>query len=150
MRTPTEFDLQQLMRGYDLGQARRHYEKHRKVTPPIRHDGHEALQHEELQTRAVALSEGLIKLEALIEKREYEEARENRKAKARKERAAKDKDQPQMAAQKAQAIRQSRRNHRVSNGGFSDKKTHSVSELKSLATKVRGQIAVAKQKLAAL
>lgn len=147
MKTPTEFELQQLMKGYDLAKARECYDRRKSTQPEvIRHSGSKIQQRQELQTRVHALSQRMPRLEALIQKREDEEARENRRAKARKERAAKDKDKPKTAAEKAEAARGSR----SANGGSSDKKPLSASELKSLATKVKGQIAVAKQKLAAL
>jgi len=134
-----------------------------------RHDSAKAKQKKELAARIQSLSAKLSKLEALIRKREHEAASEDRKGKAKKERAAKEKDKPKSAADKAKAARENekyRKKHHQqlktkakqasnkSGGGSSskDKKStkHSVSELKALATKVRGQIAVAKQKLAAL
>jgi hypothetical protein len=125
-------------------------------------------QRKELSDRIDALSDRLNKLEALIKKRETEEKSENRKSKAKKERAAKEKDKPKTAAEKAEAARESEKyrdkhkqelknksGDKKSGGSSSGSKQkaggkHSVSELRSLATKVRGQIAVAKQKLAAL
>lgn len=129
--------------------------------------GAKARQRKELQASIQALQERLTKLEALIKKREHEAASEDRKSKAKKERAAKEKDKPKTAAEKAKAARDSeqyRKQHKQelkskakkdggkSGGGDGKKgaKKHSVSDLKSLATKVKGQIAVAKQKLAAL
>lgn len=130
--------------------------------------GAKVAQRKELKARIDALSDRLNKLEELIKKREHEEASEDRKSKAKKERSAKEKDKPKTAAEKAEAARESekyRKEHKQelknkskdrdkSGGGDSKKgsktKKHSVSELKSLATKVKGQIAVAKQKLAAL
>lgn len=125
-------------------------------------------QRKELSDSINALSDRLNKLEALIKKREAEEKSTDRKSKAKKERAAKEKDKPKTAAEKAKAARESEKyrdqhkqelknksGDKKSGGSSSGSKKkaggkHSVSELRSLATKVRGQIAVAKQKLAAL
>lgn len=129
-----------------------------------------ARQRIELADQIDKMEGRLQKLEALIKERAREEASEDRKAKAKKERARKESEKPKTAAEKAKAARESekyRKEHKQelktkakrregkSGGGSSDSKTnknkkHSVSELKSLATKVRGQIAVAKRKLAAL
>lgn len=118
---------------------------------------------------AIQKMEGRLKnLEALIKERASKEKSEDRKGKAKKERAAKENEKPKSAAEKAKAARENEK-YRDKNkqklkskadkdgksGGSSKSKTgkgkkSSVSELKSLATKVRGQIAVAKQKLAAL
>lgn len=126
-----------------------------------------ANQRKQLAAAIKGLQDRLNKLEALIKKREHEEKSTDRKSKAKKERAAKERDKPKSAAEKAKATRENEKyrdkhkqelkskakKHDGKSGGgkkgSSDKK-HSVSELKSLATKVKGQIAVAKQKLAAL
>lgn len=113
----------------------------------------------------------LVKLEALIKTKMQEEASEDRKGKAKKERAAKEADKPKSAAEKAEAARENekyrdknqqklktdaKKNDSKSGGSSSsssDKRAtsgKSVSDLKSLASKVRGQLAVAKQILAAL
>ena len=129
-------------------------------------------QRKELTDRIGSLTKKLDKLKALIKERESKEKSENRKSTAKKERAAKDKDKPDTAAEKAQASRDSEKyrdehkqelktksksDSKKSDGGSdsgSKKKTGgkhaTTSELRSLATKVTGQIAVAKQKLAAL
>lgn len=124
-------------------------------------------QRKEMAAQIKGLEERLNKLEALIKKREQEESSTDRKSKAKKERAAKEKDKPKTAAEKAEAARENekyRDKHKQelknkskkdgSGGGKKGKdsktKKHSVSELKSLVTKVKGQLAVAKQKLAAL
>lgn len=123
-------------------------------------------QRKELSARIQSLSKKLGKLEALIKEKEAEERKTSSKSKAKKERAAKEKDKPKTAAEKAKAARDSekyRKEHqqelkskdKQSDSGSGSKKKasgskSSVSELRSLATKVRGQIAVAKQKLAAL
>jgi chromosome segregation ATPase len=110
----------------------------------------------------------LKKIEARIRELEHKEASEDRKGKAKKERAAKEKDKPKTAAEKAKASRESekyRKEHKQelankakddsnkSGGGKSSGKKKSgakVADLKALSTRVKGQIAVAKQKLAAL
>jgi hypothetical protein len=137
-----------------------------------RHEGAKAKQKRELAARIKSLSAKLSALEAKIREMEHKEASENRKSKAKKERSAKEKDKPKTAAEKAKAARDAekyRDKHKqeiktkakeasnTSGGGSSSKdkkksgsKSASLSDLKALATKVRGQIAVAKQKLAAL
>jgi hypothetical protein len=128
-----------------------------------------AKQRKELAARIQSLSKKLQRLEARIREMEHKEAREDRKSKAKKERAAKEREKPKTAAEKAEAAREAkkyRKKHQQqlktkakkasdkSGGGSSSGETKkskaSVSDLKALATKVRGQIAVAKQKLAAL
>lgn len=129
-----------------------------------------ARQKRELDAAIQNLERKLQKLEKLIKKKEHAEASENRKGKAKKERAAKENEKPKSAAEKAKAARESEKFRKKnqqslkakakkdnkSGGGSSKgktgakKKDASVPELKSLATKVRGQIQVAKQKLAAL
>lgn len=120
---------------------------------------------------AIQKMEGrLKKLEALIKKRLQDEKSEDRKGKAKKERAAKEADKPKSAAEKAEVSREnekyrdknqqkiksdSKKDSGKSGGSSKDKSKSgksekSVSDLKSLASKVRGQISVAKQKLAAL
>jgi Tfp pilus assembly protein FimV len=138
-----------------------------KTRPQIHKDA-KARQRKELSAAINNLERKLQKLEALIKKKLHAEASENRKGKAKKERAAKEKDKPKSAAEKAKASRENEKYRKKNqqklktkakgkSGGGSSKgsKTggaskHSVTELKSLATKVRGQIQVAKQKLAAL
>jgi hypothetical protein len=128
-------------------------------------------QRKELAEAINKLEDRLKKLEQLIKDRERKEASENRKSKAKKERAAKERDKPKTAAEKAEAARENekyrdRNKQKLKNeakkrddksGGGSSKKKgsgsdgkHTVSELRSLATRVKGQIALAKQKLAAL
>jgi hypothetical protein len=135
-----------------------------------RHSGRRAQQKKELAAVIQTLEGKLRKLEDLIRKKEHAAASENRKGKAKKERAAKEKNKPKSAAEKAKAARENekyRKKHKQSlktkaktsgksgsGGGSSKGKTDvskaSVTELKSLATKVKGQIAIAKKKLAAL
>lgn len=128
-----------------------------------------ARQRKELHDRIESLSKKLQKLEALIRKKEHAAKSEDRKGKAKKERAAKEHAKPKSAAEKAKATRENKKfrdKHKQElktkakkadaskSGGSSKKKMLTakspVSELKVLATKVKGQIAVAKQKLAAL
>jgi len=136
MLEPTEYELNQL-RHVITGQA-----PPKQISPTTKVDPRTGLM------QSIQNLEGqLKKLEALIKKRENEEASENRKRKAKQERSAKETDKPKVAAEKAEKARE------FNNGNSSDKKSgskKSIAELKSLATKVRGQIAVAKQKLAAL
>lgn len=133
--------------------------------------GAKARQRQELHARIQNLETKLVALNNLIRKKEQEKASENRKSKAKKERAAKAKDKPKTAAEKADIARQNKKyKHRhkqelktkaaqtsgASSGGSSKTKSGSSSSgpsvlaLTTLATKVKGQIAVAKQKLAAL
>jgi hypothetical protein len=130
-----------------------------------------ARQRKELTQQVDRLQARLGKLEALIQKRETEATSEDRKSKAKKERASKEREKPKSAAEKAEAARESekyRKKHKQElkneakdasdksgGGSSSDKKKsglkrRSTEDLKAMATKVRGQIAVAKQKLAAL
>jgi hypothetical protein len=124
-------------------------------------------QRKELSAQIGRLEERFQKLTALIKEREAEERKANHKSKAKSERAAKEKDKPKSAADKAEAARDAKKyrdkNQQKLKGKGDDKKSggssgskkkgagkHTVSQLRSLRTKVRGQIAVAKQKLAAL
>ena len=130
--------------------------------------GARARQRKELTELIGRLQDKFEKLTALIKEREAEEKSENRKSKAKSERAAKERDKPDTAAEKAEAARDSEKyrdknqqklknksdDDSKSGGSSKDSKKSSgkktVSELRSMRTKVRGQIAVAKQKLAAL
>lgn len=127
-----------------------------------------ARQKKEISGQIKNLEGKLGKLETLIREKLHKEASEDRKSTAKKERAAKDADKPKTAAEKADVARQNqkyrdknqqklkndRKEDSKSSGSSKDTKAKksgpSVSDLKALATKVRGQIAVAKQKLAAL
>ena len=129
-----------------------------------------AKQRKELSDRIQSLSKKLDLLEAKISRLSHEEASEDRKGAAKKERAAKEREKPDTAAEKAEKAREGKKDRaknqqtqkskakeasdKSGGGGSSKKKSGSnanrVSELKALATKVKGQIAVAKQKLAAL
>lgn len=128
--------------------------------------GARARQRKELIDQIGRLDERFKKLTALINEREAAARKTNQKSKAKSERAAKEKDKPKTAAEKAKAARESKKyrdKHKQelkgksdgkSGGGSGSKKKgtgkRTLSELRSLRTKVRGQIAVAKQKLAAL
>ena len=128
-----------------------------------------AKQRKELTERIQSLEKALKRLEARIRELEHEEASEDRKGKAKKERAAKEAAKPDTAAEKAKAAREAKKDRAKnqqeqknkakeasdkSGGGGSKKKagskTEKISKLKALRTKKKGQIAVAKQKLAAL
>lgn len=193
MQAPTEHELRHL---YDPVKAHEYYERTKKLkgrrqgvsetssngrrpsgqdsrTGKTRKEiaqGARARQRKELTTAIQSLQGRLQKLEARIRDLEQEEASEDRKSKAKKERAAKEREKPKTAAEKAEAVRESKkyrekhrqelkteakRDRETSGGGStsdteSESKTESISQLKTLATKVKGKIAVAKQKLAAL
>jgi hypothetical protein len=134
------------------------------------HSQSRARQRKELAAAIQGLEQRLNKLQALIVKRLHEEASENRKGKAKKERATKEANKPATAAEKAKQARENKKyqdKHQQklktkskSSGGSSSSSSktdttssgskQSSAELQSLATKVKGQIAVAKRKLAAL
>jgi hypothetical protein len=127
-----------------------------------------ARQRQELTQQIHGMEQRLHKLQALIKKREHEEASENRKGKAKKERSRKESEKPKTAAEKAEAARESKKDkakHQQreksrdkKDDGKSDKKKsggkktgkHSVSDLKVKVKEVKGKIQAAKQKLAAL
>jgi len=171
LRTPTDLEREALVHlapGYDPAKAHEYYLRTRELkgrksnpfdistafTPlkqepePERPARDRAQQKKELQGQIQSLSKKLPKLDALIREKERRAASENLKSKARKERAAK-REKPKTAAKKAEAARElkhkAKQDTSVSGG---DKQ--GIHELKALATRVRGQIAVAKQKLAAL
>lgn len=183
MKTPTEYDIEKLMHRYDPVRAHEYYMRTRRLKGRRRGSGRDpragrtrrqisrsarARQRRELATRIQNLERKLRQLDRQIMVQMAAEALENRKGKAKQERAAKEKDKPKSAAEKAQIARDNekyrKKNQGVlktkarqagkSGGGSSkstgDAKKASVSELKSLATRVRGQIAVAKERLAAL
>jgi hypothetical protein len=196
MRPPTDLEREQLAHRYDPVKAHEYYERTKKlkgrnkgqtVVPSGNRQGNpqdprtgktrkqiskdaRAQQRKELKATIDSMQDRLKKLEALIKKREREEASEDRKGKAKKERTAKENEKPKSAAEKAKAARENekyRDKHKQelknkakkdgksgggSKKGSKDEKSSkkSVSELKSRATKLKGEIAVAKQKLAAL
>jgi hypothetical protein len=197
MKTPTEYELQHISL-YDPIKAHEYYLRTRKLkgrkrgsTPSTSsfarglssgidprtgkameqiHREARAKQRKELSDRIRSLSSKLQKLEAKIREIEAEEASEDRKGQAKKERAAKEREKPDTAAEKAEKARESKKDRAknqqtqkskakkasdTSGGGSSTKEKKSssgskLSDLRALATKVKGQIAVAKQKLAAL
>lgn len=122
-----------------------------------------------LQNSVNNLQAQLGKLEALIQKKEATLRQDKAQARVR---ARKPKDKPETAADKAKASRENKKyrdKHKQQlktkakqaagkSGGGSSKTSAtsqkpsdmSIANLKALATKVKGQIAVAKQKLAAL
>lgn len=195
MQTPTEFELQHLFDElYDPVKAHQYYEKHKKLkgrkqgqaaettavakarsgadprrgkTKQAIHKNAKARQRKELATQIQGMQERLGKLETLIKKRTHAEASEDRKGKAKKERAAKEADKPKSAAEKADAARESKKDRakhqqkqktaakkddkkddKKKAGGKGGK--HTVAELKVRVQQVKGQIQAAKQKLAAL
>lgn len=127
-------------------------------------------QRKVLKAQIQNMENKLAKLEDLIRKKARDEASDDRKSKAKKERAAKEADKPKTAAEKAEIARENKKyreknqqklktaakkdSSKSSDNSSSKTKSAgadaSVSDLKTLASKVRGQIAVAKQKLAAL
>lgn len=144
--------------------------------PPRRvagqHNTPKAKQKQELQAHITSLQKKFNELNKLIQIKEAALTRSQASAKsnANKNAKAKAKNKPKTAAEKAKAARDAKKfrsKHRQSlkakakqasnkSGGGSSKKTAanpkkaSIADLKALATKVRGQLAVAKQKLAAL
>lgn len=126
-----------------------------------------ARQKKEITEQIGRLQARLRKLEAKIREMEHKDASTDRKSEAKKERAAKERDKPKSAAEKRKAARDNekyRDKHKqelknkakkasTKSGGGSDKKYKkkaTIGDYKALVTKVKGQIAVAKQKLAAL
>jgi hypothetical protein len=187
MRTPNEFEVDQLFhayqRSYDPIYAREYYLRTRKLKgrkkgaadtsgtgrPQAKVQSNaKAKQRRVLAAQIQNLEIKLNKLEDLIKKKMREEASVNRKAKAKKERAQKEANKPKTAAEKAKAARENKKyrdKHKqelksksdsTAGGGSSKSKSKTsgseatVSDLKALATRVRGKIEVAKQKLAAL
>ncbi|HYQ97974.1 MAG TPA: hypothetical protein VEO92_06370, partial [Candidatus Nitrosocosmicus sp.] len=150
MKTPTEFEVQELMHraDYDPVKAREYYLRTRKLkgrkkssqdeptgilgralaripkdlpkgpkgpdprkgkTKQQIHKDARARQRKELSDQIQGMERRLNKLEALFKEREHEEASEDRKGKAKKERAAKEADKPKTAAEKAEAARESKK-----------------------------------------
>lgn len=143
MKTPTEFQIGQLMHQLTVQKP----PQAGPPPPPAVKSGNQD-QKAELAAAISGLETGLQKLDALIKKREAA-APTDPKAVAKKGRAAKESTKPKTAAEKAKIDRENKlaaKNQQKS--GTASKQP--VSELKTLATKIRGQIAVAKQKLAAL
>lgn len=126
-----------------------------------------ATQRKELTEQIDRLNKRIDKLDALIKEREAEERQSNQKSTAKKERAAKEAAKPDSAAEKAEKAREAedyreknqqklKNDGKKSGGGSSGSKKKggggkkTVSELRTFRTKLKGQVAVAKQKLAAL
>jgi hypothetical protein len=173
MKTPTEFQINRLMQvcGKKLPERKLvHADAPSavvvKTAPPVvmgtRDD-----QRKVLSATISKLEQKLQKLDQLIKQREQAANAVDRQSLAKKERAVKEKDKPKSAAEKAKINRENKRfrdqklknqtlKHNGSSGGSSPKPKKdpgseaSLPELKSLATRVRGQLAIAKQKLAAL
>ena len=181
MKPLTDLEREQLIHMYDPVKAHEYYMRTRKLkgrkpgsgqpkpTPKASPVNSRAKQRQALSAAIKLMESKLQDLEALIKKKEHEEASSNRKSKAKRERAAKEHTKPKTAAEKAKQARENKKyrdKHKQklksdakskSGGGSSrgkssatDSSNKSLSELKSLATRVRGQIQVAKQKLAAL
>lgn len=185
MKPLTDLQREELIHQYDPVKAHEYYMRIRqlkgrkhgsvKVTPKHVHNDNSARakQRQELSAAIATLQDRLQKLEALIKRREQEEASSNKKRMAKKERAAKEHNKPKTVAEKAkinrhnkqyrdahkQTLKNKAKQHRSKSGGGSSghkvaaTNTYSkpsLNQLKNLAVKVRGQIQVAKQKLAAL
>lgn len=133
------------------------------------HPASNARQKKELAVRIQNLEGKLQKLEALIKKKEHAEQSDARKAKAKKNASAKEAAKPDTAAEKAKKAREGKKYRaknktklgnkaKTSSSGGSKASSAttkpssgtSVKELKTLAVKVKGQLAVAKTKLRAL
>ncbi|MFL5665510.1 MAG: hypothetical protein ACJ8BW_29820 [Ktedonobacteraceae bacterium] len=143
-----------------------------RVAKPVARSPTRVKQKAELRARITTLTQKLHELEQLIQKKEAVLKRDQASAKstAKKERGAKEKNKPKTAAEKAKAARDTkkyRQQHqqklktkakqasKKSGGSSSKQKAQKPSEmhikdLKALATRIKGQLAVAKQKLAAL
>lgn len=180
MRTPTELELSQLINGYDPGRARQSYlqvHKGHRRSEGVTDEQKQELAHsiQVLEGKLHKL-ENLIYIreheEAKINRKS--QAKKERAAKERekpktvaekaetvrqlqrskkKERVPKERDRPKTIVEKAEIVREVRMSKELAHGqrrAQSNSKKYSVSELKSLAIKVRGQLAVANQKLAAL
>jgi Tfp pilus assembly protein FimV len=179
MRIPTDLQREQLAHIYDPKKAHDYYERHKHLkgrhhgsgqpsssgkTGP--HNTAKAKQKHELQAHITYLSKKLLELENLIQikeaalKRSKATANANSKAKGNKPQTAAEKSKAKRDAKKyrqkhhQQLKNKAKQASKKSGGGSSNAAKHprkaSISELKSLVTKVKGQLAVAKQKLAAL
>lgn len=200
MKTPTEFELNNLFHVYDAAYAHDYYLRTRNLKgrkkgtqesvskSPITkavvnrkvsgrdprtgktakqiHSEAVARQKQELSEQIQNLEVRLQKLDALIKLKRHEEASEDRKSAAKKERAAKEAEKPKSAAEKAKLARENKK-YREKNQqklksdskktSSSDTSTttssssgRSASDLKAVSIRVKGQLSVAKQKLAAL
>lgn len=116
-----------------------------------------ARKKQEIQVRIQGLEKKLRDLEALIRKKEAaakKSAKEAAKPDTAAEKSEKARDAKKYRDKNQQKVKAAAKKAAAKSGGGSDTKKasadKSVTELKSLATKVKGQIAVAKQKLAAL
>jgi hypothetical protein len=179
VQVPINTELRHLAPGYDPAKAHEYYERTKKLKgrqrgsdqPPAARSQRSAQaiaraqQKADFQNSIQNLQNRLDKLEKLIREKEAVLRRDKAQAKAK---ARKEKDKPETAAEKAKAARENKkyrdkhkqelknkakRDSGKSGGGSKDSKKlddMSIAKLKSLATRTRGQIAVAKQKLAAL
>lgn len=180
VRVPINTELWHLAPGYDPAKAHDYYEKHKHLKgrhkgstqPPSVQTSRQSFgktkQKIALQNSIQNLEAKLGKLETLIQKKEAILRQDQARAKVT---ARKPKDKPATAADKAKAARENKKyrdKHKTQltakakraagkSGGGSHKSgasqqpsDMSIANLKALATKVKGQLAVAKQKLAAL
>jgi chromosome segregation ATPase len=170
MKTPSEFELNQLMHVvYDPVKAHEYYVRTRKLKGRQRghsddprtgktreqiHKDARAKQRQELSQQISNLEDKLKQLETRIREREHAAASEDRKSKTAAEKAKAARENKQYREKHHQKLKSERASSSKSGGGSSTKKSssskHSISDLKALAIRVRGQIQIAKQKLAAL
>lgn len=155
MRIPINTELQHIAPGYDPTKAHAYYEKHKKLkgrkagaaqspaaktrVSPVKAQQKVALQH------SISNLEGQLgKLEQLIKEKETLQHMTQAQAKVK---VRKEKPKTKIAAENAKIARE---NKKYSAQPKSKRSEVPLSNLKALATKVKGQLAVAKQKLAAL
>lgn len=180
MKIPINTELRHIAPGYDPAKAHKYYEDHKHLkgrkqgsAQPPHGGGQHHPQNAAKQKQKIALQNSvhnleaqLGKLEALIQKKEaiLRKDQAQNKGKARNK-----KDSPKTAADKAKAARENKKYRKTnrqelktkakqaakksgggSKSGAKKPSDMPIANLKALATKVKGQIAVAKQKLAAL
>jgi len=158
MRTPTEYEIDRLMHSL-IPVVKK--PKKAAIPPPPKpiasttSTDARAEQRKTLAKLIQRLEQKLAKLNALIKEREQEAASVNHSAMAKKERKAKENTTAKAAAKQAEIDRNNKKiidRNREPKTKLKVKVTKqpTVAELKVLATRVKGQIAIAKQKLAAL
>lgn len=180
VHVPINTELWHLAPGYDPAKAHQYYEEHKHLKgrkkgsaqPPSVKTSRQSLDKNKqkiaLHNSIQNLEAKLGQLEALIRKKEAILRQDQARAKVK---ARKPKDKPATAADKAKAARENKKyrdKHKTTlkakakqaaakSGGGSQTPSASqkpsdmsIANLKALATKVKGQLAVAKQKLAAL
>lgn len=156
MKTPSEFQIAQLAHAIAPKVPPPQAPPPKNAAPPTPPSDLKAA----LAAVIKELEGKLVKLDALIKKRESAaHSGIPPRALANRERAAKEKAAPKAVAVQSRIDRENRvlRHASQADGSSGSKgkqtqssKTPSLEELKALATRVRGQIAIAKQKLAAL